>query len=576
MTPAFRNWLEETHSSGFELRRHFFRRFFDSDLVATPGQWRVVAAGALAIVLSSSLIFLQAYMHKYNELAKLDTPQPYRDAVVADSLFLITFGMLIIALFTTLQWPSLFPGLRDYLALAGLPIRMRDIFVAKFSALVAFAGLFILAATVPPSLALPIVMDVRWAEHLGWQLLALLISCIMAAVFVFFALVAVQGVLLNILPQGLFARASLGLQGALLTILLCGLPLVFSISSLKIPAERPPEWALWIPPAWFLGLHQLIAGNHGPPIVRLAWISVAGTVGATLAAVLSYLWSYRRHRVRLLESPAAPPKDYRSWLEACAGRLLPDPRRLAVFTFVAKTLARSRQHRLVLTGYAAIAVALIFDSFVSLALDGGARAFASRNFALREAVISAPLALSLFVVAGFRYLFRLPVELRANWIFQINEAGNRVAFLAAVRQFLISFGVAPVALIMLPLEMWLLGPVNGITASVLSLLPSLALAELLLIHFEKIPFTSAYLPGRRPLIETLVIYGVAVMLYVSVLGGIITKCLPSPRATLVLIVILTAAWLKARQARREDWEFGKLEFEELPEPAVLTLNIDRD
>ena len=28
----FRDWLEETHSTGFELRRHFFRRFFDSDL----------------------------------------------------------------------------------------------------------------------------------------------------------------------------------------------------------------------------------------------------------------------------------------------------------------------------------------------------------------------------------------------------------------------------------------------------------------------------------------------------------------------------------------------------------------
>src|SRR5580700_6180738 len=71
------NWFEETHSTGFELRRHFFRRFFDSDFVSTPGEWRVVAIGALAILLSSSIIFAQAYYHKYSGLDALDTPEPY-------------------------------------------------------------------------------------------------------------------------------------------------------------------------------------------------------------------------------------------------------------------------------------------------------------------------------------------------------------------------------------------------------------------------------------------------------------------------------------------------------------------
>src|SRR5712671_5425408 len=114
----FRDWLEETHSTGFELRRHFFRRFFDSDLVSTPGQWRVVAIGALAILLSSSIIFIQAYWHKYMGLDEMPVPGPYRMALVGDALFLITLAMFVIGLFTTLQWPSLFPGLRDYLALA--------------------------------------------------------------------------------------------------------------------------------------------------------------------------------------------------------------------------------------------------------------------------------------------------------------------------------------------------------------------------------------------------------------------------------------------------------------------------
>jgi hypothetical protein len=100
--------------------------------------------------------------------------------------------------------------------------------------------------------------------------------------------------------------------------------------------------------------------------------------------------------------------------------------------------------------------------------------------------------------------------------------------------------------------------------------------ECLLIHFEKIPFTSAYLPGRRPLIETLVLYGIAVIFYVSVLSTIVNWCLKGPGPTLVLFALLLSAWWLAGRARREDWEFGKLEFEELPEATILTSSIQRD
>src|SRR6266481_5569647 len=94
-----RDWLEETHSAAFELRRHFFLRFFDSDLVSTPGQWQVVVGGALAVLLSMSLIFAQAYYHKYLQLNSLPTPEPARLAAMADMLFLITLAMFLIGLF---------------------------------------------------------------------------------------------------------------------------------------------------------------------------------------------------------------------------------------------------------------------------------------------------------------------------------------------------------------------------------------------------------------------------------------------------------------------------------------------
>ena len=137
----WRGWLERTHSTSLELHRHFFLRFFDSDLISTPGQWRIVAGGVLALLLSFGIPFTQAYYHKYTGLNGLETGGPFRMAVMADALFLITLAMLLAGLLTTMQWSSLFPGLRDYLALAALPVRMRDLFIAKFAALLAFASL---------------------------------------------------------------------------------------------------------------------------------------------------------------------------------------------------------------------------------------------------------------------------------------------------------------------------------------------------------------------------------------------------------------------------------------------------
>jgi len=137
--PGLRDWWEQTHSPLRELCRHFLHTFFDSEFVSAPGQLRVLLGGAFGILFSLVLVFSQAYYHKYLILKQLEDTTPYRLSMLADILFLIALTMLIVGLFTVLQWPSLFPVLRDYLALAALPLRMRDIFVAKFTALLLFA-----------------------------------------------------------------------------------------------------------------------------------------------------------------------------------------------------------------------------------------------------------------------------------------------------------------------------------------------------------------------------------------------------------------------------------------------------
>ncbi len=295
--------------------------------------------------------------------------------------------------------------------------------------------------------------------------------------------------------------------------------------------------------------------------------------------MLVYLWSYRRQKVRLLETPVAARHELlwlRRWRARWTDRCLPAPPEQAVFGFTAATLARSLTHRMVLTGFVALAVALIVESFVSLFFNSEFRGFRVRTFALEEATVAAPLALSLFVLAGLRYLFRLPVELRANWAFRVNETGNRALLLRGVDRFVFCFGVVPVALLTAPLELRIFGLVTGTAVALLALIASLTMDELPLFSFDRIPFTSSYLPGSRPLLQTVCIYVAAVNLYVLILSGLIVASVKEPSYYLIAFGLALAVWARVRKQRLEHWQIGAMEYEELAEPAVQTLAIYRD
>jgi hypothetical protein len=142
MIPRLRAWLEETHTSFFELVRHFLTAFFDSEMVSIPGEWQKVAIGIFAALFSAGILALKTYMQRYAHLQapEFSSPQIYREAVRADLLPCIALAMALTALLTIVQWQSLFPSLRDCLALAGLPISTRDIFLAKSGALLLLRG----------------------------------------------------------------------------------------------------------------------------------------------------------------------------------------------------------------------------------------------------------------------------------------------------------------------------------------------------------------------------------------------------------------------------------------------------
>jgi hypothetical protein len=288
------------------------------------------------------------------------------------------------------------------------------------------------------------------------------------------------------------------------------------------------------------------------------------------------VWSYKSHRNRVLESPTIESAAPRLWPEAATARFIPDSRELGVFSFIAKTLARSRQHRLILTAFVAGSLAMIFEGFLTLAFTRRTGVWLTDPAGLDQATLVVPLALSLFVLGGLRYLFRLPVELRANWIFRIHEPGQGIQLLAGTEVFLLYCGLLPVAMLTLPLEIAVFGLARGILATILCITPALILCEALLFGFERIPFTSSYLPGKRPLIETVVLYATFAAFYVWGLAALIRYFLARPAPAIVLATLILILWRWTRHARSEWRPLGRLEFEELPDAAVQTLDIDKD
>jgi hypothetical protein len=301
-----KRWLRETHGGLFELFRHFLRSFFDSDLVAATGQTTGVLIGAVSLLLPCTGLFVFPLQVKYAHLSSLPVPGPYREAARADELWTIALLMSVMGALTAIKWQSLFPGLRDYRALASLPLRPGQVFLAKGLALVTVAAIVLAALIAGPGSVPPMESHSRWAidPSAGHRLLANAVACAAGSLFFFFGLIALQGVLLNLPRPRLFTRVTAYLQGSLLVLMLVLLVLSFSIQPAVANAAVGAKWARWLPPVWFLGLHQAILGDPDQAM-RAFGHTARAALGIAFGLALSvYLIGYRRHRSLLVEAPA--------------------------------------------------------------------------------------------------------------------------------------------------------------------------------------------------------------------------------------------------------------------------------
>jgi hypothetical protein len=493
---------------------------------------------------------------------------------------LIATTMLAIGLFSVLNWDAIFPDKRDVLVLAPLPVSPRTIFMAKLSALAFALSISVLALNVFTGLLWPLYFPA------GSGVLAIIRSfaaywttIFASAAFMFFSVLTVQGVASKLLPRQLFLSLSALIQMAAFCLFL---GMYILEPSLEAPQSLgAPENQLllaWLPSYWFFGLFHQLDGVGGPmqPVFaalgRRAWMALAVVVcGAGATLLISYLRSLRK----IAEEPDILPRSRRMNLQNLPlsfGNSLPN----AVALFCLRTVLRSRHHRVILSFYYGVGLAIVLVYIRTLFLLDPMGQSSSGTARVSAPVLAASILMICVAVGGIRIVSSLPIALRANWIFRITELRQPSAYLAAVRHTFVVLGIAPVWLgsCVLFLSIW---PwrIAGEHLLVLALL-GMILVELCLRGFEKIPFTCSYLPGKGNLQYVFWACALFLLPLINAAAQFEMEMLNHPLGYSAILVILgialvCARWYSTTLVRR----VMRMQFDEVNPPEIFSLNLDR-
>ena len=246
-----------------------------------------------------------------------------------------------------------------------------------------------------------------------------------------------------------------------------------------------------------------------------------------------------------------------------------DPRQRAILQFMGATLARSRTHRVIWLAYIGGTAALLINSAI---VDGAVLFSRSRRASLEFLVLFWPLTCTAVLLPGLRHVISIPAELRANWIFRLHEAAGRGQWMRAMERFVVAYAIAPIYLLLAPVSVYLNGWPAAARMTLLQILVSLTMFELLFQSWQQLSFTREYRPGKRPLVS--IIAG-----YLATLGAIIPICsifIAAAGRSVILFALLAPCiaglWLNMHLARREGWGEAALLYEDAGE-SILTLGV---
>jgi hypothetical protein len=534
------------------LFREFLLRIVDIDILPSPGD-ALKLMGQIAALLAA---FNALFAMSVRRFAEMEAPLEKKLAAAWGlESFLIATTMLVVGLLAVMAWDNAFPDRRDVLVLAPLPVRPRTILWAKLAALGCAFAVAVLAVNIFTGFSFPMILGGIHGGRLRW-LGAWWLTAFAAGAFVMGTLLTLQGMVATLLPRRYGMRVSGFLQLGSFIALLAGY-------FLQPPLQIDSIAAGWLPSFWFLGLLTVLNGSSAwaaPVVATLATKALVAVSVALAGAVLSLLLAYRSMARKMVEEPDIVASAGSAWEVPWPA----EPLRRAILHFSWRSLARSRQMRLIFALYAGFGLALAMTSVKRGKWGEGS-----------ESLLGASIVLLLAMGVGARVVFAMPLHLKANWIFRITELQPGPSYLRAIRlSFFLIATASPVLLATaLLLAIWPLQPVLG-HALVLTLI-AWVLGEFCLKAFSKIPFTCSYLPGQSGLHVRAGAFALVLIAVTEVFTKAERYALGNLRGYLWVCGFLGvlgawAAW-KTRTAAAES-----LRYEEVEESEVQPLMLQRD
>lgn len=512
-------------------------------------------AGALAL-LAVPGAFTAIYLSgKYSSLLQWlrGNPlfNPYR-VCIPDEYFFIVYSMAITGLVTLMRWDRLLPGRQDFANLAPLPLKLRDIFLANITALGGIAIIFAVDVNAVSAILFPLLVTLKEGTLVAFVRFASAhaVAVLGISLFTFLALLALQSLLMSLLPDTVYRRVSLVLRTVLLvffvSLLISAFVLPLSIFNFKM---KPGGAGNWWPPLWFLSLFE----SRLAPLRNNAAIppqfAISAVFGSLAVAIAGFTLSYRRYFLRIAERREGPGNSAqrRFFRLHSLGRmsrlsLRPGPE-AACYGFIVKTLVRNDTQLLLFGIWAGLGLLLAGEGFLPGATGtGGLR---------RDVVLGAPLMLAFFVLTGMRFAFDLPARVDANWLFRL-AAADRPEWLPRVcRKAMLSFVLPWLLAIWLPLAALALGWQDAMIAAFIDMLLVVLTVDVLLLGFRKIPFTCSFTANRDRLLRLVAASTIALVFVIPLLVEIEISILAKLWKLLILLPVLAAALILLRSRRPE-------------------------
>lgn len=558
--------------SRFEiLVRHLLNRFLNNELMSSHGETKraILLAYAIAWIGLAVALYLSPAYHQ--PIKRPFWPQ------VDDHYFFVMYSMVIMGIVTVYEWDLLFPGLLDVFVLSVLPLKDRKLFLARVLALLIFFALVLLGTNCLGAIFLPLASD---EPGPFLHIFAHAAAVIMGGTFTAALFLSLQGLLLNLLGQRMFRRITPLLQGASITILLTVLFLYPTLSrSLQTLLSSSSTLVRCFPPFWFLGIYErILAGSSTLPIFKqLAHSGCWATLFTITLAIVTYPLAYKRRVRQLIEGAGATntknsiAQPINKMLHATIVR---SPANRAIFHFISQTLLRTQKHRVLLSMYAGLGIALALSQMIFFTLaDGGIRVTFLAN-GIRSAI---PI-LVFWTVAGLQAALTSPIDRRGSWIFRVVIGRASLAHLNGAKIWVASWGFAISATTLAILHgvtpAALRTPLTTAAQALIACGLCLLLTDCLFLSTTAIPFTQLRQTSITDLPLAVIRYLVAfpLLVLIAVHYEIWTGISIVHLVQIMLVFVIAHLWLRRRYALRVQEIRSGSDFEE-EDPIFRQLNL---